>query len=84
MYVQELIGPEPEHDARGDDPGLQDPARSAHPEQESTRRQLADLEGGIDYDDVTDTLEREGVEKFRFLRGASRGDPREVGRLVPA
>ena len=25
-------------------------------------KQLADL--GIDYDDVTDTLEREGVEKF--------------------
>jgi transaldolase len=32
---------------------------------EGARRVLAELERvGVDYDDVTDTLEREGVQKF--------------------
>jgi transaldolase len=40
---------------------------------------------GIDYDDVTDTLEREGVEKFedsfRHLLDSLAG---KLGALVPA
>ena len=58
-----------EHDAGGDDRGLPGPRHGRrHARRRSwTRRgrcfdELA--RAGVDYDDVTDTLEREGVEKF--------------------
>ena len=57
------------HDARGDDRGL--PGSRHGSLRRSSRRideaeQLFErlAEAGVDYDDVTDTLEREGVEKF--------------------
>ncbi|HWX52534.1 MAG TPA: transaldolase [Solirubrobacteraceae bacterium] len=69
MYVEELIGPDtvntmPEetimaYQDHGDPkPRLQEGLDEAH-------RVFEDLaRAGVDYDDVTDTLEREGVEKF--------------------
>jgi transaldolase len=69
LYVEELIGPDtvntmPEEtimayqDHGEPQPRLQDGAQEAH-------ELLAELERvGVDYDDVTETLEREGVEKF--------------------
>jgi transaldolase len=69
LYVDELIGPDtvntmPEetieaYQDHGDPrPRLQSELAQAH-------RLFEDLrEAGIDYDDLTDTLEREGVEKF--------------------
>ena len=68
-YVEELIGPDtvntmPEETIRayqdhGDPhPTLQDGLAEAHRLFEELAR------AGVDYDDVTDTLEREGVEKF--------------------
>ena len=70
LYVEELIGPgHGEHDAARDDPGVPGPRRGARHarDRRSTRRarscaELADA--GVDYDDVVETLEREGVEKF--------------------
>jgi transaldolase len=69
MYVEELIGPEtvntmPEETIRA----FQDHGRveltleRGVDEARELLRRLAEV--GIDYDDVTDTLEREGVEKF--------------------
>jgi transaldolase len=69
MYVEELIGPDtvntmPEetimaYQDHGDpEPRLQEGLDDAH----RVLEQLASA--GVDYDDVTDTLEREGVEKF--------------------
>ena len=58
-----------EHDAGGDDPRLPGPrarGRDAR-RRASTRRRRSSArfaEAGVDYDDVTETLEREGVEKF--------------------
>jgi transaldolase len=69
MYVEELIGPEtvntmPEETIRA----FQDHGRVATTlEQglEEAQQLLADLEQlGIDYDDVVQTVEREGVERF--------------------
>jgi transaldolase len=69
LYVDELIGPEtvntmPLETVRA----FQDHGTVADTlEQgvEEAEQLLADLErAGVDYDDVTDTLEREGVEKF--------------------
>jgi transaldolase len=69
LYVEELIGPDtvntmPEETIRA----YQD---HGHPSErlelglDRARRVMRELEhAGIDYDDVTDTLEREGVEKF--------------------
>jgi transaldolase len=69
LYVDELIGPDtvntmPEEtikayqDHGNPQPRLQSELDEAH-------ALLAELERvGVDYDDVTDTLEREGVEKF--------------------
>ncbi len=69
LYVDELIGPDtvntmPEEtieayqDHGAPQPRLQSGLEEAH-------RLFADLrEAGVDYDDLTDTLEREGVEKF--------------------
>ena len=69
MYVEELIGPKtvdtmPEETISA----FQDHGRVALTleqgldEAEEVFRRVADV--GVDYDDVTETLEREGVEKF--------------------
>jgi transaldolase len=69
MYVEELIGPDtvntmPEQTIRDfQDHGK--PAPRLEQGVEQARGLLAELAAaGVDYDDLTDTLEREGVEKF--------------------
>jgi transaldolase len=69
MYVEELIGPDtvntmPEQTIRDfQDHGK--PAPTLEQGVEQARGLLAELAAaGVDYDDLTDTLEREGVEKF--------------------
>ena len=69
MYVEELIGPDtvdtmPEETIEDfQDHGSPRPRLEANLEQ--ARQVFADLAAaGVDYKDVTDTLEREGVEKF--------------------
>jgi transaldolase len=69
VYVEELIGPDtvntmPEETIRDfQDHGIPRPRLEA--ELEQARQVFVDLaEAGVDYKDVTDTLEREGVEKF--------------------
>ena len=69
LYVEELIGPDtvdtmPEETIRAfQDHGRVAPTlRQGIDEAERVFERLA--EAGVDYDDVTDTLEREGVEKF--------------------
>ena len=69
MYVEELIGPETVNtmpketiDAFQDHGVVAD---TLERDVEGARRVLDELaEVGVDYDDVVDTLEREGVEKF--------------------
>jgi transaldolase len=69
MYVEELIGPDtvntmPEETIIAyQDHG--DPQVRLDSGLDEARRVFEELErAGVDYDDVTDTLEREGVEKF--------------------
>jgi transaldolase len=69
MYVEELLGPEtvntmPEETIEAfQDHG--NVALTLTKDVDGARKLLDDLrEAGIDYDDVVDTLEREGVEKF--------------------
>jgi transaldolase len=69
LYVDELIGPDtvntmPEETIKDfQDHGHPRPRLEADLEQ--ARKLFDDLAGvGVDYEDVTDTLEREGVEKF--------------------
>src|SRR5208283_4369788 len=69
MYVEELIGPDtvntmPEETVRAyQDHGRPQPRLGSG--LADARRLLDELErAGIDYEDLTDTLEREGVEKF--------------------
>ncbi len=69
MYVEELIGPDtvntmPEETIRAyQDHGA--PAPRLEQGVEQARQLLEQLAAaGVDYDDLTDTLEREGVEKF--------------------
>ncbi len=69
LYVEELIGPDtintmPEDTIKAyQDHG--DPQLRLERDVEGAQRVLEELEAaGIDYTDVTDTLEREGVEKF--------------------
>lgn len=69
LYVEELIGPDtvntmPEETIEAfQDHGKPRPLLES--ELEQAHKVLADLaEAGVDYKDVTDTLEREGVEKF--------------------
>jgi transaldolase len=69
MYVEELIGADtvntmPEETIRAyQDHGQPEPRLEQGVEQ--AHRLLEDLAAaGVDYDDLTDTLEREGVEKF--------------------
>jgi transaldolase len=69
MYVEELIGPEtintmPEETIKAfqDHGQVED---TLEEKLDEARQVFDDLrEAGIDYDDVTDTLEREGVQKF--------------------
>jgi len=69
MYVEELIGPDtvntmpPETLNAFQDHGRV--ARTLDRDVEQARRVLEQLQAaGIDYDDVTSTLEREGIQKF--------------------
>lgn len=69
LYVDELIGPDtvntmPEETILAfQDHGT--PQAKLRSDLEDARRVFAELErAGVDYEDVTDTLEREGVEKF--------------------
>ncbi len=69
LYVEELIGPDtvntmPEETIKAyQDHGEPEPRLAR--DLDGARRVFADLaQAGVDYDDVTDTLEREGVEKF--------------------
>jgi len=69
MYVEDLIGPDtvntmPEETIEAyQDHGQPEPRLDRGLEEaQRVFEQLADA--GVDYDDVTDTLEREGVEKF--------------------
>jgi transaldolase len=70
MYVEELIGPmtvntmPPETIAAFQDHGKVVP-NTVKRDLEGARKLLDDLaKAGVDYDDVVETLEREGVEKF--------------------
>ncbi|HEU4973080.1 MAG TPA: transaldolase [Gaiellaceae bacterium] len=69
LYVEELIGPDTVNtmpfetiDAFQDHGEVRDTLTEGLDEARALLRALADA--GVDYDDVTDTLEREGVEKF--------------------
>ena len=69
MYIEDLIGPEtvntmPEETIQAfQDHGQVDLTLTK--DVDAARKLFADLQAvGIDYDDVTDTLEREGVQKF--------------------
>jgi transaldolase len=90
MYVEELIGPETVNTM---------PLETIHAFQDhgvvedtlvqgvdDAHRLLADLERiGVDYDDVTDTLEREGVQKFSdSFRGLLDGIAAKQRELVSA
>jgi transaldolase len=90
MYVEELIGPEtvntmPEETIQA----FQDHGKVASTLEQGideAKQLFADLEkAGIDYDDVTDTLEREGVEKFAdSFAELIEGIRAKSGELVPA
>jgi transaldolase len=90
MYVEELIGSMtvntmPEETIRA----FQDHGKVALTLEQGideAKQLFADLEqAGIDYDDVTDTLEREGVEKFADSFGELLDGIRaKSGELVPA
>ena len=84
LYVEELIGPATVNtmpletiEAFQDHGTVADTLEAGLDE---ARELFAELErAGVDYDDVTDTLEREGVQKFsRLVRGAARRDQGEA------
>jgi transaldolase len=90
MYVEELIGsmtvdtmPEETISAFQDHGKV---ALTLEQGIDEAKQLFADLEqAGIDYDDVTDTLEREGVEKFADSFGELlEGIRAKSGELVPA
>jgi transaldolase len=69
LYVEELIGPDTVNtmpfetiDAFQDHGVVRDTLTEGVDDARELLRELA--EAGVDYDDVTDTLEREGVQKF--------------------
>jgi len=69
MYVEELIGADTINTMPEDTIGAYqdhgDPRPRLHGGLDEARRVFDELKvAGVDYDDVTDTLEREGVEKF--------------------
>jgi transaldolase len=90
MYVEELIGPMtvntmPEETIRA----FQDHGKVASTLEQGideARQLFEDLErAGIDYDDVTETLEQEGVEKFGdSFAELLEGIRAKSGELVPA
>ena len=90
MYVEELIGPMtvntmPEETIQA----FQDHGKAALTLEQGideAEKVFADLaQAGIDYDDVTDTLEREGVEKFAdSFAELLEGIRAKSGELVPA
>jgi transaldolase len=90
MYVEELIGSMtvntmPEETIRA----FQDHGKVALTLEQGideAKQVFADLEqAGIDYDDVTDTLEKEGVEKFAdSFTELLEGIRAKSGELVPA
>ena len=90
MYVEELIGPQtvntmPEETIEA----FQDHGKTAATLEQGideAKQLFSDLEqAGIDYDDVTETLEREGVEKFADSFGELlEGIRAKSGELVPA
>jgi len=90
MYVEELIGPEtvntmPEETIQA----FQDHGKVGLTLEQGigeAKQLFDDLEkAGIDYDDVTDTLEREGVEKFAdSFAELLEGIRAKSGELVPA
>jgi transaldolase len=90
MYIEELIGPDtvntmPEETIVA----FQEHGRIAETLTEGideARKLVDELQAaGIDYDDVTDTLEREGVEKFTdSLEQLKEGIQAKRGELAPA
>jgi transaldolase len=90
MYVEELIGPDtintmPEETVRAfQDHGSPRPTlHEGLAEAQSVLDALA--AAGVDYDDVTDTLEREGVEKFEdSFRELLDSLSVKLGTLAPA
>jgi transaldolase len=90
MYVEELIGPQtvntmPEETIQA----FQDHGKAALTLEQGidqAEKVFADLaQAGIDYDDVTETLEREGVEKFAdSFAELLEGIRAKSGELVPA
>ena len=77
LYVEELIGPDtvntmPEETIKAYQDHGQPAAAPAERARRRPRRLFEELERvGVDYDDVTETLEREGVEKFADVVRAS-------------
>jgi transaldolase len=90
MYVEELIGPETVNtmpletiEAFQDHGVVADTLERDVDEARRLFEQLA--EAGVDYDDVTDTLEREGVQKFSdSLAELLEGIRAKRGELVSA
>jgi transaldolase len=90
LYVEELIGPEtvntmPEETIRAfQDHG--NVALTLTKDVDAAHRLFDDLRSvGIDYDDVTDTLEREGVQKFSdSFEELLEGIKAKRGELAPA
>jgi transaldolase len=90
MYVEELIGPEtvdtmPKETIRA----FQDHGQIAETltkDVDAARKLFLDLrEAGIDYDDVTETLEQEGVKKFAdSFEELMDGIRAKRGELAPA
>ncbi len=90
LYVDELIGPDtintmPEDTIRAfQDHGTPQPSlHEGLPEAQTVFDELA--AAGVDYDDVTDTLEREGIEKFEAsFRDLLDSLTSKLGTLTPA
>jgi transaldolase len=90
MYVEELIGPQtvdtmPEETIRAfQDHGKVAPTREQGID-EANRVFERIANAGVDYEDVTSTLEREGVEKFAdSFRELLEGIRAKSGELIPA
>ena len=91
LYVEELLGADtvntmPEDTVKAyEDHGEPEPRLER--DLEGARRVFEQLEeAGVDYEDVTDTLEREGVEKFSDVlrRADRRARRRSASSLVAA
>ncbi len=90
MYVEELLGPETVNTMPRDtieafqDHGVV--AETLERDLDAARRVFEELaEVGVDYDDVSETLEREGVQKFSdSFRELLDGVRAKRAELVPA